>query len=489
MKKILLCFLAAVVSIGLSLSAGEGPGVSGQSSPTGSDPQAIDTFVGGQVKNKGLVGISLAVMREGRIVLAKGYGQSSLKERQPVAPTTPFAIGSITKQFTCACIFLLAEEGKLSVKDHVAKYYPDLTRAKEITLLDLMNHVSGYPDYYPLDFVDRRMLRPVAVDEVIRSYAKAKLDFDPATRYSYSNTGYLILGRVVEKVSGEPFGRFLGRRILEPLRLHNTHFEPRPAGHDFARGHSTFALSPPEDAVPGASGWIAAAGALYSTPSDLARWDLALMEGKVLKPESYALMTTPRRLADGRASGYGCGLSVGERNGELVLSHNGAVSGFYALNTMVPSSRSAVVMLSNFDNYDAVNAVFTPVLRTLFPPEKAAPVEPARKEPPRSNAPSVAGPSAVEVAKAFFRRLQAADVDRSELGEEFSWFLTGAKISGASSRLKPYGDPADAEVQSIGERGGMEVSTVRLTFKSGVLRALMYRTPDGKIQQFFVSKS
>src|SRR5581483_2620276 len=127
----------------------------------------------------------------------------------PVDESTLFGLGSVTKQFTAAAALLLAERGKLSVNDRVAKYYPGLTRANAITLLDLMNHVSGYTDYYPLDFVDRRMLAPIAPDDLIRDYAGARLDFEPGTRWSYSNTGFVLLGRILERASGEPLGAFM----------------------------------------------------------------------------------------------------------------------------------------------------------------------------------------------------------------------------------------------------------------------------------------
>jgi len=141
------------------------------------DTKAVSRQVADQLKSRGLVGLSAAVIRDGEVVLAEGFGARSLAGDEPVTPDTMFAIGSITKQFTSACLLLLAEEGKLSVMDKVAKYYPGLTRAGDITLLDLMNHVSGYPDYYPLDFVDRPMMKPIAVDEVIRLFGTKKLDF------------------------------------------------------------------------------------------------------------------------------------------------------------------------------------------------------------------------------------------------------------------------------------------------------------------------
>src|SRR5262249_51198284 len=143
-----------------------------------------------------------------------------------------------------------------------------------------------YPDYYPLDFVDRRMERKIDPDELLRQYASGPLDFEPGTRWSYSNTGYILLGRIVEKASGEPFGRFLSRRILTPLGMEHTAYEPEAKDPRIARGYGTFALSGPEPVAPEAAGWLGGAGGMYSTASDLARWDLALVSGQVLKPES-----------------------------------------------------------------------------------------------------------------------------------------------------------------------------------------------------------
>jgi CubicO group peptidase (beta-lactamase class C family) len=445
--------------------------------PTASliDIRALDTYISEQLKTRGLVGLSVALMQDGKIILAKGYGQASLKSGAAATPETSFAIGSITKQFTCACILKLAEDGKLSVEDKVAKYYPNLTRANDITLLDLMNHVSGYPDYYPLDFVDRRMLKAIAPDELLRQYAGGNLDFEPGSQYSYSNTGFVLLGRIAEKVSGQPFGLFLKRQILDPLGMRLTYFEPELTQAGLATGYTMFALSGPEEATPEAKGWISAAGALYSTASDLAAWDLALVSGKLLKPESYDLMTRPRLLTSGRASGYGCGLSVGLRNGRTILSHNGAVSGFNALNAVVPTTKSAVVLLSNLEDSNAVNAIYSKLFSALLSVD--APY-----------LPKIAGPTVPEVHKKMFLSLQAGRVDRALLGEEFSWYLNDARISSASARLKSYGEPVKVEIESVSERGGMEVSRTRIVCVYGVLKGLMYRTPDGQVQQFFVAK-
>src|SRR5947209_6798862 len=193
------------------------------------EPAAVDAFVARKLAEQKVPGAALVVVRDGKTVLAKGYGLSSRENGTAADADTSFAIGSNTKQFTCAALLLLQQEGKLSLDDKVAKYYPDLTSAGEITLRDLVNHVSGYPDYYPLDFVDRRMQKPIDPDQLIRQYAGGKLDFEPGTRWSYSNTGFVIAGRVVEKVSGEAFGEFLAKRIFQPLGMSHT-FYSKPTG-------------------------------------------------------------------------------------------------------------------------------------------------------------------------------------------------------------------------------------------------------------------
>jgi D-alanyl-D-alanine carboxypeptidase len=463
----------------LTLAAAPAPSLRAEAPepPRTFDVKAVDEYLAAQVRAKGFTGLSVAVMRDGKVVLARGYGKASLKGGEPVTTGTLFAAGSVTKQFTCACVLLLAEEGKLSVHDKVAKYYAGLTRADDITLYDLMTHASGYPDYYPLDFVDRRMEKAIAPDDLIRKYAGGKLDFEPGTRWSYSNTGYVILGRVVEKVSGKPFGEFLEERILKPLGMADTAFEPKPGRKGLATGYTAFALGDPEPATPEADGWVHAAGALWTTPSDLLKWDLALAEGKVLKPESSRLMTEPRKLADGRVRDYGCGLAVGRREGEAVWRHGGAVSGFLTFNAVVPRTKSGLALMTNCDHLDAA-ALNTDLLTLLL---RAGAGEP--------DVPAVRGPSAKEAALDLLRQLQAGEVKRGELGEDFGQYLTRERAEGAKERLRALGDPEKTEVEETHERGGMEVTVLRFTFKGGTkVKAYLYRTPDGKVQEFLLYK-
>jgi len=454
------------------LLAGAPPIASAVQAPTEFEVNHIDSYLAAHVGEKGCVGLSVAIVKNGELVLAKGYGSRSLQDPTPVESDTVLAIGSVTKQFTCACVLLLAQEGRLSVRDKVSKYYPKLTRAKDITLLDLMNHASGYPDYYPLDFVDRRMQKTISPDQLIQRYAGGKLDFKPGTDWSYSNTGFIILGRVVEKVTRQSFAHFLERRILKPLGMKQTCMGTDLKGKNVAKGYSTFALSAVEPAVPEADGWIGAAGELYSTPGDLAKWDMALIGGKLLKPEFYKLMTTSRELSNGIVTGYGCGLAIKVQEHRTVLSHGGAVSGFNAFNAVIPSTQSAVVLLCNRDG--GLGSLPETLTTLLLKAE--------------SNIPKVTGLPAVDAVKKVFAQFQVGSADRAQFGEEFNSYLSDEKLAGAAHRLRILGDPKTAEVIRTRERGGMEVTTTHLTFAEKTLEVLMYRRPDGRIEQFFIDE-
>lgn len=435
--------------------------------PGALDISEIDRLIERNVQERHLVGLSVGVMHQGKIVLAKGYGVRSLETREPVTPDTLFAAGSVTKQFTCAAALLLAEEKKLSLDDRVAKYEPQLTRGADITLLDLGRHVAGYRDYYPLDFVDRPMAQPRPTDAIIQDFGKRPLDFEPGTRWSYSNTGYLILGRVVERISGESFGSFLDRRILQPLGMHHTRYEPGRDEPDLAKGYTSFGLGAPQLAVPEGEGWLAMAAALWSTPRDLLTWDLALMDRKILSEASWRTMATPARLADGRATNYGCGQFVRDRDAALVLTHEGIVAGFNAWNAIVPSTRSGVVLLANAD-FGVSRPLREAILAKLLPQTEV-------------EIPAVKGLPAKEAAMALLRQLREGKVDRNTLGEEYDAWLTPERIASA---FPEKGEVSDLEVVDAYERGGMEVAKLRFRIGSVPAEALMYRTPDGKIQEF-----
>jgi CubicO group peptidase (beta-lactamase class C family) len=436
------------------------------------DVAAIDTMIQRVVAEKRLVGLSVGVMQNGKVVLAKGYGYRSLEPRLPVTPTTMFGIGSVTKQFTCSAALLLEEAGKLSMNDPVAKYFPTATRASDVTLLDLGQHVSGYRDYYPLDFVVREMAKPEPVDTVIARYATRPLDFEPRARWSYSNTNFLLLGKAIEAASGQPVGAFMKERFFTPLGMTRTAFDRVPGDTNTAKGYTSYALAEPTEARPEADGWIGAAGAIWSTPTDLLAWDLALIEGKVLKPESFAKLTTPRDLTDGRVTTYGCGLGVQRTGDALVYSHGGGIAGIVTQNIVVPSTRSAVVTLANAD-FAATGEITSRLVEQLKP---------------RVDVPKIAGPTAVEAAKAFLASVEQGKVDRSTLGDDLNALLTDEHLARDRKSLAKLGKVTNVVVRGTTERGGMEVAFVEYRVGSTPARTAMYRSPDGKIQQFLINR-
>ena len=437
------------------------------------DVNQIDSIIRRNIAEKHIVGISVGIMQNGRIVFARGYGLANIQNQAPVMPTTMFGIGSVTKQFTCSALMMLQEQRKLSVDDPVSKWYPRLTRARDITLRDLGGHLSGYRDYYPLDYVDREMAAPEPADTIIMRYATRPLDFEPRSRWSYSNTGYLILGRVIEKVSGQPYRSFLESHIFRPLQLAHTAYEPAPDGNGMATGYTSFALSEPIVAVPEAKGWAGSAGAIWSTPTDLLTWDRSLLNHTLISPASYSFLTTPQRLTDGRSSGYGCGEGISDRGPALTFSHGGAVSGFVAQNTVIPSTKSALVILSNSD-FSPIGALDQELLNKLMPRGV--------------DVPAVHGPSALEAATRFLTNLAQGSVDRSTISPDFDAYLTTDKVATAQRSLSALGPITNVKVAGLRERGGMEVAIVTFKVGSTPAQGEMYRDPDGKIEEFLFAR-
>ena len=454
-----------------ALQAEEGPEV-----PEALETDAIDTYLKAHATKPGQVGMSVAIMKDGEIVFARGYGTRSVGTDRPVTPETPFAIASISKQFTCAAALLLAEDGKLLMRDPVAKYFPELTRAKDVTLLDALHHTAGYRDYYPLDFTSERQGEPIDADALVAEYGAMPLDFEPRTRWSYSNTGYVIVGRVIERRSRRSYGEFLKARLFEPLSLEHTYAREAELRPDAAHGHGAFALGDPEPYPAEGLGWMLGSGSLWSTPSDLLRWDLALHGGKVLSKKSYATMITPATLEDGRTTGYGCGLGVETKQGETVVRHSGAVNGYLSMNVFVPRTRSGVSVVVNSlaaDPRTVADELLDVVLRS------GQPMRPV---------PEIAGPPADEMAATLLAAMQSGTLPRDQLSPEYSAFATDERLKRAAPALKELGEPVLVELLRTRERGGMEASVVQFVFRTATLQAVMFRRPDGIVEQFLLRR-
>jgi CubicO group peptidase (beta-lactamase class C family) len=431
----------------------------------------LDSIVHSYFDGRGIVGLSVGVMQNGKVVLAKGYGEANVAAGAPVTPTTMFPIGSVTKQFTCSAVLLLAEQKKLSMADRVAKYFPVLTRANEVTLADLGGMTAGYRDYYPLDYVDTEMRKDVSAKEIMEEYATRPLDFDPGTRWSYSNTNFTILGAIAEKVSGKSLGALMQASIFDRLGMTHSSFDPPTNGAATATGYRSWALADPTPSQPEGKGWTGAAGAIWSTPTDLLAWDLALVTGKAIGTASYKALTTPRLLKDSRSTGYGCGDGVTLTGPAITLSHGGAVSGSVTSNVVLPGTRSAVVLLANSET--GLGALSNALVAKLLP---------------QTDLPRIAGAPALEAVKAYLTQLAAGHVDRSTLGADFDAHLTPALEQAASTSITSLGGIGTVTIAGLRERGGMEVAIFRMMVGKTPANGTMYRTPDGKIQQVLFTR-
>ena len=250
--------------------------------------QKIDKVAHDALAKTGVPSASVAVVKDGQIAYLHAYGNARLEPETPAKPEMRYSIGSVSKQFTAAAILLLQEQGKLSLDDKVSKFIPGLTRANEVTIRQLLSHTSGYQDYWPQDYVMPMMLQPVDARKILDTWGRKPLDFDPGTKWQYSNTNYVIAGLIVEKVSGEPLLQFLQQEIFIPLKMKSVaDTDKAKLGDTDPTGYMRYALGPPRPAPKEGSGWLFAAGELAMPAEDLAKWDISIINEALLKPASY----------------------------------------------------------------------------------------------------------------------------------------------------------------------------------------------------------
>ncbi|HEX9220614.1 MAG TPA: serine hydrolase domain-containing protein, partial [Gemmatimonadaceae bacterium] len=247
----------------------------------------VDSIASQILQSTGVPSASIAVVKNGMVAYAKAYGAAKLDPRFTATPDMRYAVGSISKQFTAVAILLLQQEGKLRLDDPVSRFIPGLTRGNEVTVRQLLSHTSGYQDFWPQDYVMPNMLKPTTPQAIANEWAKKPLDFEPGSRWQYSNTNYTLAGMVVEKASGMPFFQFVRTRILQPAGLTSpADFDVSPRAAN-TTGYVRYGLGPLRPAPDAGSGWMWAAGELAMTASDLAKWDICLIRHCLLSPQSY----------------------------------------------------------------------------------------------------------------------------------------------------------------------------------------------------------
>ena len=307
---------------------------------------AVDDLVRDQMNRHPIPGLALEIIQNGKPTKIAGYGLANLEWSTPATPETVFEIGSITKQFTAAAILLLAQEGKLSVDDRISKYIKDMPESwTNITLRHLLTHTSGIKNYTTLDGFE--LTRHLTQAQFVRKMGGYPLDFAPGEKWSYCNSGFNLLGFVIENVSGEDYWRFMRERIFGPLgmssttnrdprgiiRLRASGYETNGAGHYVNRDYDLTD--------------VFSAGAIVSTVGDLAKWNAALDSERLLTEASKEAMWTPIRLNDGSTHDYGFGWFLNPLNGWQNIGHSGSTLGFSASLQRFPKAGLAVIVLTN----------------------------------------------------------------------------------------------------------------------------------------------
>jgi CubicO group peptidase (beta-lactamase class C family) len=431
---------------------------------------SIDKAVTDLLAKSGAPSASVAVVRDGKLAYVHAYGNASIDPVRAATPDMRYSIGSISKQFTAAAILLLAEEGRLSLDDKVIRWLPDLTRAGDVTIRQLLSMTSGYQDFWPQDYVMPMMLQPVEAQAILSGWAKKPLDFEPGWKWQYSNTNYVIAGVIIEKVAGMPVLEFLRKRIFTPLQMTTvTDSDQAPLGAGDASRYLRYALGPLRPAPKEGRGWMFAAGELAMTAHDLALWDISMIDQTVLKAESYRAMETEVPLTTGVGSRYGLGVSIGTVDGRRLISHGGEVSGFTARNDVYPDQRTAVAVLTNLDATSASEQIATKIGSILFATQDAG------------------TQAALDQVKAIFAGLQKGKIERSLFTSNANAYFSEQAVADFASSLAPLGTPTEFVQSAQSLRGGMTLRRYRLVFPKKTLRLWTFTMPDGKLEQLQIA--
>jgi CubicO group peptidase (beta-lactamase class C family) len=430
----------------------------------------IDGVVNNALAKTGVPSASVAVVKDGKIAYLQAYGTARLDPLTPAKLEMRYCIGSISKQFTAAALLMLQEQGKLSLDDKVSKFIPGLTRGNEVTIRQLLSHTSGYQDFWPQDYVMPMILQPVTAQQIMDMWAKKPLDFDPGDKWQYSNTNFVIAGVIAEKASGVPLMEFLRQHVFTPLDMKSvTDIDSEKLGPADPAAYIRYALGPLRPAPEEGRGWMFAAGELAMTAADLAKWDISIIDQKLMKPASYRELSREVLLNNGVGTQYALGVDVTNESGRRRLEHGGEVSGFTAENIVYPDDRVAVVVLTNQDAAAASGLIGRGVTPLLFETSDAATAQ------------------KLEQARKIFDGLQRGQIDRALFTSNGNSYFTDQALQDFASSLGPLGTPQEFTQTRQTLRGGMTERVYRIKFAQKTLRAWTYETPDGKLEQYLVA--
>ncbi len=428
---------------------------------------SIDKAVTEILATSGAPSASIAVVKDGRVAYVKAYGTANLDTKLAANPRMRYSIGSISKQFTAAAILMLAEEGKLSLDDKLVRWLPELARAKDVTIRQLLSMTSGYRDFWPQDYVMPAMKKPVLAMTILRDWAQRPLDFEPGAKWQYSNTNYVIAGVIVERVADTSLMGFLEKHIFDKLAMgsvYNTDAMPLEGGEPMR--YMRYGLGPARPAPKEGAGWMYAAGELAMTAEDLAKWDVSVIERRMMSPASYAEMEKEVLLTSGAGTHYGLGVGVSMVDGRRQIAHGGEVSGFTARNEVYPDERAAIVVLTNIDAATASGDIAAKIANVLF---------------------NSVDEKALDLVKRVYGGLQKGQIDRALFTDNANDYFSEAALKDFASSLGPLGKPQEFTQIAQSLRGGMTLRRYRIKYADKALRVTTFTMPDGKLEQYTIA--
>jgi len=430
----------------------------------------IDAAANESLKLTGVPAANIAVVKDGKIALLRAYGLARLQPPLRTTTAMQFPIGSVSKQFTAAMILLLQQDGKLSLDDHVGKFLPELTQANDVTLRQILSHTAGYQDFWPEDYSPLAFAHATTPQILVDNWGRKKLDFPPGTAWQYSNTGYAIAALIVEKAGGAPFFEQLTTRILTPLGMTHTadynRFGVPPSG---LTGYERYAFGPPRPAPLDKAGWSFGSGGLAMTPSDLALWDISVMNRSLLSPASYDALEKEIKLKNGDPTGYGLGVEVGDTGGHRMIEHSGEETGFVTENIVFPDDHAAIVVLTNQDASRAASIIARQIAPVAFGIPAVAPKDPG-----------------VALVLSMLSDLAQGHVDAARLNANAQSYFTPPVLADYKNSLSVLGLPLAARERQHEDRGGMVFHVYDVTYPGRSVTVTTYVEPGGVLDQFLI---
>jgi D-alanyl-D-alanine carboxypeptidase len=437
-SRIGLFSLRATLCVALVFLAPPAAGVArAADAPSAAIVKKIDSDVQNVLRRFEVPGAAVIVITGGHVSFVEAFGSRDVQRHLPIRTDTFFEIGSITKQFTAASVLQLQQAGKLQIDRPLSDYLPDAPHAKEVTLRQLLTHTSGLHDYLdmPPDDLDRLASQPISYRNLIARVASLPLDFAPGSRWSYSNTGYLLLGKVIETVSGEAYKNYLQRHILTPLKMKSTYttadegrLQNMAIGYHHVAGKRERAPIIDPD-------WANAAGFLVAPLRDLATWDEALRGGKVISAQSYRMMTTSFMTTKGESTDYGFGFFLNPVYGEPRIGHTGGSLGFTTADEYFPRQNVRIIAFTNLhdEGPEAGEALTNVLFADLYPAVAAKAQKPAPGEKAAITRAVLDAFGDLQTRKSYARfAARLRDKLRAGLGAKFA------------NNLRPYGPPSAA---------------------------------------------